>query len=56
MEKILKISFNKTGAGNFTPKLALPASFVKNMGITKEDREIKLIYDENKKEIILKKP
>lgn len=51
----LKISFNKSGRGTLTPKLALPIVFVRKMGITEEDRDIELIYDDDKKEIILKK-
>ena len=54
-ERILKINFNKSGSGSYTPKLALPATFINKMGITKEEREIKIIFDEEKKEIILKK-
>ncbi len=53
--KKLKISFNKAGSGSYTPKLALPARIMKDMGITQEERFIELIYDEEKKEIILKK-
>lgn len=56
MEKrILKINFNKSGRGTKTPKLALPMTFIKNMGISEDNREIELIYDEEKKEIIIKK-
>lgn len=56
MEKrILKINFNKSGRGTKTPKLALPIAFIKNMGISEDNREIELIYDEGKKEIIIKK-
>lgn len=51
----LKVSFNKSGRGTYTPKLALPISCIKDMGITKEDRDIELLYDNEKKQIILKK-
>ena len=51
----LRISFNKSGRGTYTPKLALPTSYIKDMGITKEDRDIELLYDNEKKQIILKK-
>lgn len=51
----LKISFNKSGRGTLTPKLALPTLIIRDMGITEEDRDIELLYDEEKKEIILKK-
>ncbi len=55
LERILKISFNKSGRGTFTPKIALPTSFINDMGITKEDRNVKVTYDEINKEITIKK-
>ena len=54
-ERILNISFNKSGRGTYTPKLALPMAIVRDMGISKEDREIKLLYNEETKEITIKK-
>lgn len=51
----LKISFNKSGRGTYTPKLALPTSIIRDMGITQEDRDIELTYNEQTKEITLKK-
>ena len=51
----LKISFNKSGRGSLTPKLTLPIVLVRKMGITEEDRDIELTYNDNKNEIILKK-
>ncbi len=53
--RILKISFNKSGRGTYTPKLALPITFTDKMGISFEDREIDVFFDEDKKEIIIKK-
>ena len=53
--RILKVSFNKSGRGTMTPKLALPTTVVRKIGVTEEDREIELIFDEEKEEIILKK-
>lgn len=53
--RILKISFNKSGRGSITPRLILPATIIKNMGITESDREIELIYNDSSKEIVIKK-
>ena len=53
--KKLKVSFNKAGSGSYTPKLALPARIIKDMGISKDDRYVELTYDDEKKEIKLKK-
>ena len=56
MEKrILKVSFNKSGRGTYTPKVALPISFINRMGITQEDRNIEVTFDEEKGEITIKK-
>lgn len=53
--RVLKINFNKSGRGTKTPKIALPISMITDMGITEENREIKLFYDSEKKQIILQK-
>lgn len=56
MEKrILKVSFNKSGRGTYTPKLALPITYISKIGVTQEDREIEIYFNEEKKEIIIKK-
>lgn len=54
-ERILNISFNKSGRGTYTPKIALPMAIIRDMGITQDEREIKVLYDEQKKEIIIRK-
>ena len=36
----LKISFNKSGSGSLTPRLSLPIIWVREMGISEEDREV----------------
>lgn len=51
----LKLNYNKSGAGNLTPKLTIPISWTKNMGLTQESREVEAIYDEEKKQIIISK-
>lgn len=54
-ERILNISFAKTGNGYLTSRLAIPITDLRDMGITPEDRSIKYIYDKEKKQIIIKK-
>lgn len=54
-KRILKVSFNKAGSGSITKRLTLPSRVIADMGITENDREIELLYDENKKEITIKK-
>jgi len=49
-----KVNFNKNG-NSYSTKINIPYLYFKKMGIDKENRLVDVIYDENKKEIILKK-
>ncbi|WP_207105097.1 hypothetical protein, partial [Clostridioides difficile] len=41
MEKrILKVLLSKSGSGSLSPKISLPATWIKEMNITQEEREI----------------
>lgn len=58
MEKrILKITFNKSGGtaskGGMTTRLTLPKTWVDEMGITPEDREVQVTFQDGK--IIIEK-
>jgi len=56
MEKrILNISFNKAGSGSMTKRLTLPSSILKKMGIDENNRQVLLMYDNDKNEIIIRK-
>lgn len=56
MEEVKKtVNFSKSGSGSYTPKTNLPMEWVKDMQITKEENKILMIYDREKKEIIIKK-
>ena len=48
-----KVNFNKNG-NSYSTKINIPYLYFKKMGIDKENRLVDVIYDENKKEIILK--
>ncbi len=54
-ERKLKVNFNKSGRGSYTPRLSLPIIDLRDMGITPEDRQVKYCYDNKKKQIIIKK-
>lgn len=54
-ERKLNIIFNKSGSGSINTKVSLPVTWVKQMGITKDDREVIAEFDEEKQEIIIKK-
>ncbi len=57
MEKrTLKISFGKSGNGGINPKLSIPKSFLDKMNITQDEREVEMLFDEEKMSItIIKK-
>lgn len=51
----LKISFNKNGTGSFTPKISLPKKWIDKMNLTQEEREIEVCFNEEAKEITIRK-
>ncbi len=51
----LNISFGKSGAGNITPRLTLPKKWIDKMGISQENRQVEVEFNENTNEIIIRK-
>ena len=51
----LNVSFGKSGAGSISPKVSLPVTDLRDMGITPEEREIIYYYDKENEQIIIKK-
>ena len=49
----LKITFSKSGAGNLTPRVSLPAVWIKEMDIDLENREVEVVFENN--EIVIRK-
>lgn len=47
------VNFNKSGSGSYTARVILPAEWLRNLGITKEDNKVILELEDDK--IILKK-
>ena len=54
-ERKLNIIFNKSGSGSINTKVSLPVTWIKQMGITKDNREVNAKFDEEKQEIVIKK-
>lgn len=54
-ERKLKIIFNKSGNGYVSGKLSIPISWLNDMKLTPEDREVEVIYDKETKSFITKK-
>jgi len=48
-ERKLKILFGKSGSGSISPRISLPMSWIKDMGLSQENREVNVKYDEKKK-------
>lgn len=53
-ERTLNIMFQKSGSGSISSRLALPKEWINSMKIDPENRQVIAIFDENKKEIIIK--
>ena len=51
-EKIAKVTFNKSGGtarGNaITNRVTIPTSWIKELGITEDDREVRLVMSNGK--------
>lgn len=54
-ERELKINFNKSGRGSLTPRLTLPITDLRKMGITPDDRQVKYYYNEDNDIMIISK-
>lgn len=54
-ERNLKVNFNKSGRGSYTPRLSLPITDLRDMEITPEDRQVKYYYHEKNKIMIISK-
>lgn len=51
----LKIIFNKSGDGYLSGKLSIPMTWLKDMNLTPEDREVEVEYNQETKSFITKK-
>lgn len=49
----LNISFNKSGSGSITPKISLPSTWIREMGLDKENRKVEVVFENG--EIKIKK-
>ncbi len=54
-ERELRVIFSKDGRGATNTKITLPVKWVRDMGVNPEKREVALQYDEENKQIIIKK-
>lgn len=54
-ERNLKVNFFKSGSGSISAKTNIPISFYQKIGVTPEERDIKIIVNEKTGEIIIKK-
>lgn len=51
----LKVNLFKSGSGSVNAKVTLPITWIRDLGVTPEDREVDVEYNEEKKEITIKK-
>lgn len=50
-----KMSFHKSGDGYYNPKANIPITWARILGFSEEDKEMDIILDNEKKEIIIRK-
>lgn len=43
-ERVLKLMMPNGGSGSISPRVSIPISWIKDMGITSEDRDLKVTY------------
>lgn len=51
----MNVSFGKSGAGSISPKLSIPVTDLRDMGVVPEEREIYYHYNIENKIMILSK-
>lgn len=52
-ERVTKVSFGKSGAGSRTTKLIIPVTWIDEMGITPDDREVNIKLKKRGKKTII---
>lgn len=50
-----KVMYKDSGNGRKTTQIILPAIWVRDIGVTKDDKDVVLFYNDKHKEIIIKK-
>ncbi|MDB8791704.1 AbrB/MazE/SpoVT family DNA-binding domain-containing protein [Romboutsia sp. 1001216sp1] len=51
----LKISFQKSGVGSQTNRVTIPTSWIREMNITEDDRNVEVTFNKNDKTITIRK-
>ncbi|WP_278574797.1 AbrB/MazE/SpoVT family DNA-binding domain-containing protein [Fusobacterium ulcerans] len=51
----LNVSFYKAGNGGEATRITLPKPWLRELGITKEDKAIELIFDKENEQLIIRK-
>lgn len=54
-KRMAKTLWVKSGAGSDTVRLTIPVSWIRDMGLSKEERVVEIEYDKENKKIIIKK-
>ena len=53
--KINKITLAKAGNGAISPKVSIPWKWIQGIGITEEEREVEISFNEKTKKIVITK-
>lgn len=49
------VIWNVGGSGGLSAKISVPRKFLEDMGLTMTEREIELEYDQEKKELVVRR-
>ena len=47
-DRRLKILFGRSGSGSISPRISLPMSWIKDMGLNETDKEVIIEYEDEK--------
>lgn len=53
-ERVLNVTFSKSGSGSISSKLSIPKDWINTMELNSENRQVIATFDEKNKTIIIK--
>ena len=54
-ERILNVSYSKSGSGSITSRLSIPITDLRDMGVTPEERKVIYFYDKENQQMVIRK-
>lgn len=54
-EREMRVIFGKDGKGGVNSKVSIPITWLRKMNVTPEERDVKIQFDEENEQIVIKK-